>query len=354
MEEKMVSIIVPVYNTSKYLTKCLDSLVRQTYQNLEIIIVNDGSTDSSLELCQQYADKDYRIKLYSKKNEGLQLARKSGLSKVSQNSQFIMFVDSDDFISLNAVEESLNHMDDDTDVVLFSFYQYSKLIKKVFEIEIESEITQKDFMSKYYKGFFGALAFPVQVWGKLYRKVLFDDIVFYSNFMGEDLCINLQVLPKARKMVALSKPLYYYRFGGGSSKFNTKFLEDYSIIKKVQNECAERYNVEEDCYRLINVETANVFYTYVKSYLYSLNDFSKIDYNFIDSSYKSYDYIKDAVEFLKEKDIDNVAKSENNRKHVTLLCEFDAERYANSVIEEIKKEKKSIKYRIKKIIKGII
>lgn len=354
MEEKMVSIIVPVYNTSKYLPKCLDSLVKQTYQNIEIIIVNDGSTDSSLELCQQYADNDNRIKLYSKKNEGLQLARKSGLSKVSQNSQFIMFVDSDDFISLNAVEESLNHMDDDTDVVLFSFYQYSKLIKKVFEIEVESVILHEDFMSKYYKGFFGALAFPVQVWGKLYRKVLFDDIVFYSNFMGEDLCINLQVLPKARKMVALNRPLYYYRFGGGSSKFNTRFLEDYSIIKKVQNECAERYNIEEDGYRLIHVETANVFYTYIKSYLYCLDDFSKIDINFIDGSYKSYDYIKDAVEFLENKNVNTVAKSESNRKHVTLLCDFDAEQYANFVFEEIKKEKKSIKYKIKRLVKGII
>ena len=88
--------------------------------------------------------------------------------------------------------------------------------------------------------------------------------------------------------------------------------------------------------------------------MYSLNDFSKIDYNFIDSSYKLYDYIKDAVEFFKNEDIDNVAKSESNRKHVTLLCEFDAERYASFVVEEIKKEKKSIKYRIKKIIKGII
>lgn len=354
MKKKTVSIIVPVYNTSKYLPKCLDSLVKQTYQNLEIIIVNDGSTDNSLDICNEYVKNDNRIKVFSKINEGAQQARKFGLSKVSESSHYVMFVDSDDFLSYEAVKEAINNMDDETDVVIFSFYQYSKLINRVCQIDLDHVIYCDEFIKKYYKGFFGALVFPVQVWGKLYRKELFDGIVFYNNFMGDDLCVNLQVLPKARKMVVLNKPLYYYRFGGGTSKFNPRFLEDYSIIKKVQNECAEHYNVEEDCYRLINVETANVFYTYVKSYLYSLNDFSKIDYNFIDSSFKSYDYIKDAVEFLKEKDVNKVAKSESNIKHVILLCNFDAERYANYVIEEIEKEKKSIKYNVKKIIKSII
>lgn len=354
MNKEMVSIIVPVYNTSKYLPKCLDSLINQTYKNIEIIIVNDGSTDNSLDICQECANFDNRIKIFNKVNGGLQQARKFGLSKISTNSSYIMFVDSDDFLEVKAVEESIKMMDDETDVVLFCFYQYSKLLKKVFHLELEPVITHDVFMNKYYKGFFGALAFPVQAWGKLYRKELFDGVEFYNNFMGEDLCINLQTLPKARKMVVLSKPLYYYRFGGGSSKFNSRLIEDYAIIKKVQSEAVKKYGLNEDCYRLINTETANVFFTFVKSYLLTISDYSQIDYEFINKCYNDYSYISDAVEYFENKDINELVKIDNNRKHVELLCTFDAQKYVDYIINEIRIENRSIKNKIIRIIKSVI
>lgn len=354
MKKDIVSLIVPVYNTSKYLHKCLNSLVKQTYKNIEIIIVNDGSSDNSLDICQEYADFDSRIKIFSKSNEGLQQARKYGLLKISERSPYVMFVDSDDFMDVNAVQEAVNKMDDETDVVLFSYYRYSKLLKKTVQTDLEQVIYKDIFMEKYYKGFFGASTFPVQVWGKLYRKEIFNEVKFYTNFMGEDLCINLQALPKARKMVVVNKPLYYYRFGGGSSKFNPNFIDDYSVIKKIQNDCAKIFNIDEDCYRLINIESSNVFFTFVKSYLSSISDYSQIDYDYIIKKYNGYSFINDAVEYFKDKNLDEIITVDKNKKHVELLCDFDVRKYIDYIVNEIQVENKSIKGKVKRIIKNFI
>lgn len=103
--EKLVSIIIPVYNVQEYLRKCLDSVINQTYKNLEIIIVNDGSTDNSFSICKEYAKKDPRIILLSQENRGLSNARNTGIKKISGN--YIYFVDSDDWLRLDAIEESI-------------------------------------------------------------------------------------------------------------------------------------------------------------------------------------------------------------------------------------------------------
>ena len=98
-----VSVVVPVYNVESYLEKCMDSIVGQTYSNLEIILVNDRSTDGSCEICEKYAGRDGRIKLISKKNGGLSDARNAGLDAAS--GEYLFFVDSDDFLELNAISE---------------------------------------------------------------------------------------------------------------------------------------------------------------------------------------------------------------------------------------------------------
>ena len=96
MNNNLISIIVPVYNVSEYLPRCLDSLINQTYKNIEIILVNDGSTDNSLEICKKYAEKDLRIKVIDKENGGISSARNTGIAEAS--GEWIGFVDSDDYI----------------------------------------------------------------------------------------------------------------------------------------------------------------------------------------------------------------------------------------------------------------
>ena len=100
--EDLVSIIVPVYNTEKYLSKCLDSIVNQTYKNLEIILINDGSTDNSKAICEDFAKKDKRIQVINKENSGVSVSRNKGLSLAKGN--YIAFIDADDYAELNYIE----------------------------------------------------------------------------------------------------------------------------------------------------------------------------------------------------------------------------------------------------------
>lgn len=105
-EKKLISVMVPVYNVAPYITNCLESLIHQTYTNLEIILVDDGSTDNSLEICQEYAKKDKRIKVIHKENGGLSTARNAGLDVATGD--YYSFVDSDDYISTRFYEIMLN------------------------------------------------------------------------------------------------------------------------------------------------------------------------------------------------------------------------------------------------------
>ena len=106
-KEPLINIIVPVYNTEKYIRKCLDSIVNQTYRNLEIIVVDDGSTDSSGDICDEYAHKDARIKVIHKENGGVSSARNAALDLCTPGGDLVAFVDSDDWLELNMYETLL-------------------------------------------------------------------------------------------------------------------------------------------------------------------------------------------------------------------------------------------------------
>ena len=108
----LISVIVPVYNVKNYLEKCLDSIINQTYKNLEIILINDGSTDESLDICYMYEKKDNRIKVFNNRNKGLSYSRNFGVK--NSNDKYVMFVDSDDFISnSNIIEKFINILERD-------------------------------------------------------------------------------------------------------------------------------------------------------------------------------------------------------------------------------------------------
>lgn len=115
-EEGMISVIIPVYNVEPYLRKCLDSVICQTYRNLDIIVVDDGSTDDSGQICDEYQNMDDRIRVFHKKNEGLSSARNLGLQYVK--GEYIGFVDSDDFIDEDMYESMLHEMKEDVDIVI--------------------------------------------------------------------------------------------------------------------------------------------------------------------------------------------------------------------------------------------
>ncbi|HDT8036797.1 TPA: glycosyltransferase family 2 protein, partial [Enterococcus faecalis] len=135
---KLVSVVIPVYNVEKYVEKCLDSVINQTYQNLEIIIVNDGSTDNSLSVCQKKKLSDSRIKLINKENGGLSSARNAGIE--CAQGEFICFIDSDDWIELDYIEVLLNGMENtNVDISVIQMIKVKDFNKIAFQSESQTK-----------------------------------------------------------------------------------------------------------------------------------------------------------------------------------------------------------------------
>ena len=226
MDSKKISIIVPVYNVEKYLPKCLDSLINQTYKNLEIICVNDETPDNSLQILEDYARKDNRIKIVSQKNQGLSGARNTGAKYVT--GEYIMYVDSDDWIELDTCEVAVNKaVENDADIVLWSYvreFADLSLPKKIFD-EDEIVFDEADVKYKLHRRLFGLCDEELRVienadsvvtaWGKLYKSglILNNHIDFVdTKLIGtEDALFNINVFGYAKKAVFINKCFNHYR-----------------------------------------------------------------------------------------------------------------------------------------------
>lgn len=219
-----ISVIVPIFNADPFLEKCLDSLINQTYPNIEIICVNDGSNDHSLDILQCYSRKDSRIRLINKNNAGVSQARNDALKEVSGD--YVMFVDADDWIETDTCETVLRcAIEDQVDIVMWSYCSETnsrssrKEIYPGKRIFIDSEVKMQ--LHRRFVGVLGAeLAHPeladalCPVWGKLYRRELLRGIEFIDlSEIGtyEDGFFNLAVFGNAGKVVYLPEYFYHYR-----------------------------------------------------------------------------------------------------------------------------------------------
>lgn len=210
LKEK-VSVIVPIYNVEQYLRQCLDSIIKQTYKNIEIILVNDGSPDESGAIADEYKAKDERIKLIHKENGGLSDARNQGMKEAT--GEFTMFVDSDDWLNLSTIETMIHtclHLK--ADVIQSAFYytyQDKLLIDRRYLEKSKEPITlnRQELMSelvrnKYVKNF---------AWGKLYKTKLIKDIPFKKGVLFEDVFWAHQVMHRVKTYAILNDVFYYYR-----------------------------------------------------------------------------------------------------------------------------------------------
>lgn len=204
---ELVSIIVPVYNVEQYLEECIESILRQTYTNIEIILVNDGSTDRSAEICKKAAESDSRVVVREKENGGLASARNFGLD--CAKGQFISFVDSDDTIEATMIEQMYNQFKShtDTDLVVCGFVRYDDESGRVFSREMMN-LTWNEI-----SGFEDAniVYLNPAVWNKMYSKSFFDDVRFEKVRLSEDLVLMLDILKKVRKIRRVPECLYNYR-----------------------------------------------------------------------------------------------------------------------------------------------
>lgn len=207
-----ISVIVPIYNVEKYLLKCIESIISQTYTNLEIILVNDGSPDNSRIICDEYSKKDHRIKVINKENGGLSDARNVGLDIATGD--FISFIDSDDYIHEGYYETLIDLIIKfDADIAQCEFLKVYDKATYNFDIEISSVepkitvLSNEDALKNLYNEHY---VNTVVVWNKLYKRKLFKQIRFPKGKVHEDEYTTYKVLFDTKKVVCTSKPMNYY------------------------------------------------------------------------------------------------------------------------------------------------
>lgn len=206
-----ISIIVPVYNVESYLVRCIDSILNQSFRNFELILVNDGSTDDSLNICKKYLNIDKRIKLISQANKGLSAARNTGLKYASGD--YICFVDSDDFVEKDYLLLLLKSIEKyNSDISMCEYYltndkgkQYS--VEKFNEPQNIITLSGKEVFSYFYKDNYVP---NVVAWNKIYKKRLFDSVKYDEGYYYEDELIALPLFYEVRKVSLVRTPLYNY------------------------------------------------------------------------------------------------------------------------------------------------
>ncbi len=205
----LISIIIPVYNVAPFLARCLDSVVNQTYSKLEIILVNDGSTDSCPRICDEYAAKDNRIKVIHKENGGLSDARNAGINAAT--GELISFVDSDDVLSQQffqkLLEALVTYNADIAECEFKKFIHETELISCSDELKNSFQILEGEIiMEALFKG-----PFHVMVWNKLYKTALLRGRLFPLNRINEDVFWTYRIFGEASKTVKIDEELYFYR-----------------------------------------------------------------------------------------------------------------------------------------------
>ena len=206
-----VSVIVPVYNVEEYLAWCLDTVVAQTFEDIEIICVNDGSTDRSCDILEHYKNFDSRIKIINKKNGGLSSARNEGIEAAV--GKYILFLDSDDWLSSTAVEHLYNDAEkNDSDVVVFDFI-WDDCLKKTKTIMTNKEYYDGSTFNIDTIDLFMYKHFPPAAWSRMYRTSLIkeNDIRFFEDMIYEDLPFWAEVFVKSKKITYIPELLYSYR-----------------------------------------------------------------------------------------------------------------------------------------------
>jgi len=247
-----ISVIVPVYNVEKYLEKCIDSILSQTFKNFEVILVDDGSTDSCGIICDEYERLDNRVKVIHKINGGLSSARNSGLEIAS--GEYVAFVDSDDWIDKNMYQELYNEAKkNNADIVQCKFIKAKDENVSIYNNELNEVevIGNLDALCNLYNE---KCIETVVTWNKLYKRYLFNDIVFPNGKIHEDQFTTYKLLYKANNVVLVDQAFYYYRQTPNSimnSDFNMSrldFLEALDqrleFFKKINNELLYKQTIK--------------------------------------------------------------------------------------------------------------
>ena len=265
----MISVIVPVYNVEKYLEECLDSIQKQTYSDIEVILVNDGSTDNSAVICEKYCEQDSRFKLINQVNQGQSVARNHGVA--ASAGEFIAFVDSDDIISRDYLEVLIRYMSEEVDIVESKFTVHkkeffnenNKEINVIFEGDSEEAVKAipKHVLS----------VNPVT---KLYRRSIIEAVPYLEGLIFEDIYSGIGMLKYIRKIIKLDYVGYYYRQHSSSTMhrtFTPKNLDVFTVSDKL----IELYSDKEELFPYIGSFLVHVVTMHYQDYIRKGNPYAE-------------------------------------------------------------------------------
>lgn len=292
---KKISIIIPIYKVEKYLSACIDSICNQTYKDLEIILVDDGSPDNCGQICDDYAQKDSRIRVIHKENAGVAMARNDGLDIATGD--FISFVDSDDWLSENAYEKMMNAYEEcGADCVIGG-------CQIVYEKEEELEFKSCSFPSAHtedsIKTMRNLLLNQSAVWNRLFKSEIFSEIRFPQNRINDDEVVALHAYAKCKKVHYLDTPTYYYRIRANSITTSAFSLKKVDVFYNAQDNLEFIKNSFPEL-------TEEAEYKYLKTMLYSCYYVKRLN----------TDEAKEKRKELKAKIKENKAKFKTN-KYIT-------------------------------------
>lgn len=230
---ELISVIVPIYNTEKYLVECIESIREQTYSNIEIILVDDGSTDASIEICDEFSKKDSRVRVFHKENEGSAVAKNFGIQQ--SKGEYIILVDSDDTVSDKMIEVLYTHIKEkNADIAIGNYYIYDESDKNFYfyvtdkDFSVE-ELAIQEIMNRQAGDWrFNSSAFILPTF-KLIKKELFKEVQFSNGRRFDDEATMHRFYLLASKIIFINDNLYRYRQRSGSimrSKFDLSWARD--------------------------------------------------------------------------------------------------------------------------------
>lgn len=262
-----ISIITPVYNAESYLEECIESVLQQTFDNYEFILVNDGSLDNSLNICEKYSTIDTRIQVINQKNTGVSIARNVGI--LQSKAPYIMFLDADDKLMNNCIESMLNLAKQyEADIVCASYLLVKSFNRKVPYVYDNKEYNKNEFINDFTSIFRKIATAP---WGKLFRRdiILDNNVLFPSGIpCGEDTIFNLQYYKYCKKVITTSEIIYQYNFCNLNSAVQKYYPEFIDYYKRIYEEYVEFF-VYNNALNLFEKDIANIhsfFYTNVASH----------------------------------------------------------------------------------------
>ena len=232
----LISLIVPIFKVEKYLDRCIESIVNQTYKNLEIILIDDGSPDKCGDICDEWAQKDTRIKVIHKVNGGVSSARNAGLDIAT--GEYVAFIDPDDYVSLDMFEYIINEIDDpQIDIIEYNFCNV-----------IGDDFVENISASKIYESFDDILLDMFSLYismgiNKMYRRSVIGDIRFNCEYMvAEDTLFFVECCKNARKLKSVEKPVYYYVHHDSSmthKAFHDRMFDIFDVLDYIAPYCSD-------------------------------------------------------------------------------------------------------------------